>query len=59
MEIIKDEDRPPEEIWLDGEAIQDWFARVKERRDSETAGEESVPMDQNEATKGLRQRLGG
>lgn len=59
MEIIKEEDKPPEEIWLDGEAIQEWFARVKERRDAENKGEESVPMDQNEATRGLRERLRG
>jgi hypothetical protein len=52
-----EDDQPPERIWLDVEALDAHFTAVKERyRSPSAAGEEmeSVPLDQNELTKGLR-----
>jgi hypothetical protein len=56
MEMSSD-DQPPESIWLDNEALDAHFEAVKARyRSPRTAGEEmeSVPLEQNELTKGLR-----
>lgn len=53
---LPDEDRPPEELWLDEERISQHFEDVKARR-NEKYGVESVPdadMMQNELTRGLR-----
>lgn len=55
---MKEEDQPPEQIWLDPEAIQAHFEGVKEKYDTQAAGQEAVadPGDlaENEAVKGLR-----
>jgi hypothetical protein len=65
LEIPKDDERPPEEIWKDSEAIGDFFASVKEKRDREMQEmrgdrpDESAPLEQNEATRGLKERLAG
>lgn len=53
---LPDEDAPPEEIWLDQEAINDHFQRVKDRHSSGARGEsmEELELDQNDLTKGLK-----
>lgn len=64
MEIPKDDERPPEEIWKDTEAISAWFTEVRDRRDREMADmrgddEPQRPLEQNEMTRGLKERLAG
>jgi hypothetical protein len=55
---MREEDAPPEHIWLDNEAIEAHFDWVREKYRSKAAGVETVPdpgsYDQNEMTKGLR-----
>jgi hypothetical protein len=54
---LSEEDRPPEEIWLDAELVNAHFEVVSERYKNESAGMETVPeaeMTENELTKGLR-----
>lgn len=54
---MRDEDRPPPEIWMNPTAINDHFSRLKEKYASgSTTGEtdEVVDLDQNELTRGLR-----
>lgn len=54
---MREEDQPPEHIWLDDEAVTEHFARVKERWASGSSGMEpieEVPLEQNETTRGLR-----
>lgn len=55
---MKEEDQPPETIWLNPEAIQGHFESVKEKYAAQSAGTEVVddPGDytENEAVKGLR-----
>lgn len=55
---MKEEDQPPEAIWLDPEAIQGHFEKVKEKYEAQSAGNEVVSESgdyaENEAVKGLR-----
>lgn len=55
---MSEEDQPPEEIWLDPEAINEHFERVKARwKSGSSAGMEPIeqpPMVDNELTRGLR-----
>lgn len=62
LEMPKDDERPPEEIWKDSEQIAAWFQDVKDRRDrefGEDKADSAPPLEQNEATRGLRERLSG
>jgi hypothetical protein len=49
---MPDDDRPPEAIWLDDEALSDHFARVREKYSSGGAGGgyESVPQADDQVT---------
>lgn len=54
---MPDKDRPPEEIWLNPEALNAHFEAVKARYAS--GDDEEVPggeLAQNELTKGLKKR---
>lgn len=56
---LPDEDRPPERIWLDDEALNQHFGAIQERYRSGSGGEdwESIPdaeFEQNEVTAGFR-----
>lgn len=55
---LPDEDRPPEGIWLDSEAVSEHFEGVRQRYSSGkggSGGQEPVPqLDQNELTRDLR-----
>lgn len=52
---MQDEDRPPEHIWLNDEAVNEHFERLKARYAKPgSAGDEVVPMDQNEFTRDLK-----
>lgn len=56
---LGEEDRPPEEIWLDTEALDEWFSDVKARWSAKANGEnwEPVsdrPMTENELAKEWR-----
>ncbi len=54
---LLDEDRPPERIWLDDEALEEHFERVDERRKSGSRGTEEVPdaeLTRNELTADFR-----
>jgi hypothetical protein len=58
---MTDEYRPPEEIWLDDEALADHFESVKDRMKNPSSGGgdwEDIPGpgEQNEFTAGLRGR---
>lgn len=55
---MRDEDAPPEEMWLDQEALNDWFLRLKEKYSSNSGREpiEQVDLDQNELTRDLKRR---
>ena len=54
---MQDEHRPPREIWLDDEALDDHFQNLKARLRSGASqddGWEDIPSEQNELTRGLR-----
>jgi hypothetical protein len=54
---MREEDQPPESIYLDDEALSEHFDRVREKYSSSSTDREpieQVPLEQNEATKGLR-----
>jgi len=57
---LSDEDQPPEEIWLDPEALTAHFADVKERWKAGSSGGkdweriEDAPMTENELAKEWR-----
>lgn len=56
---MTDDQRPPEEIWLDDEALSSHFDALRDKLRSTGSGEsndewESVPPAQNELTKDLR-----
>lgn len=54
---LEEDDQPPEEIWLNDEALIDHFDDLKRRRSSRESGDEEIPgaeWQQNEITKGLR-----
>lgn len=49
FEQLKEEERPPKSIWLDGDRMTAWFAEVKRNRESEARGDGStMNMPQNE-----------
>lgn len=51
---LPDDQRPPEEIWLNTRKVNEHFEQLH-RRDSHASDvQETVPMMQNELTKGLR-----
>lgn len=52
---MTEQDRPPESIWLNDEALDEHFAAVKARYASGSSGTESVPLSQNELTRELRE----
>jgi hypothetical protein len=54
---LLDEDRPPERIWLDDEALEAHWSSVTARREAGSRGVESVPaapLEQNELTRDLK-----
>lgn len=51
---MRDEDRPPRDIWISQTAIGEHFGRLKEKYASDSGTDEVVDLDQNELTKGLR-----
>lgn len=55
---MREEDQPPEDIWLDQEALNDHFQRLKEKYSSNSGGEpmQLVDLDQNEMTRDLKRR---
>lgn len=55
---MREEDAPSEDIWLDQEALNDHFERLKEKYSSNSGGEpmEIVELDQNELTRDLKRR---
>lgn len=55
---MPEKDQPPEEIWLNAEALEDHFKRVKASYGSDDDVED-VPggeLDQNELTAGIKRR---
>lgn len=53
---LEEDERPPKRIWLDGEAMKDWFREVKRKRKEKYGGDGHQPIDdpvQNAAAKGL------
>lgn len=56
---MTDEQRPPQEIWLDDEALNDHFDSVKSRMRTGGAsddGWEDIPTQQNEFTRDLKRK---
>jgi hypothetical protein len=55
-ELTNDNHRPPKEIWLDDEALNDFFDRVHTSMKSPSSGGdwEDIPGEQNEFTKAIR-----
>ena len=55
---MRDEDAPSEDIWLDQEALNDHFLRLKEKYSSPSGSQpmELVDLDQNEMTRDLKRR---
>ena len=54
---MSEQDRPAEAIWLDDDALNEHFERVKARYSSGSSdGEDAVPMQQNELTRDLKGR---
>lgn len=54
---LPEEDRPPEQIWLDDEAITIHFEQVEARREAKYKGEsvpEATDMQRNELTEHFR-----
>lgn len=55
---MREEDAPPEEKWLDQEALNEHFDEVKRRYASSSSRGmepiEELDLEQNELTKGLR-----
>lgn len=56
---LPDDDRPPERIWLDDEALEHHFEKVQEqRRNPRDSGMEDIPesgpLDQNELTRDFK-----
>lgn len=56
---MKKEEIPPEHIWLDDEALEEWFERLHEKW-NRPAGMEEIEdpgeMAQNDLTRGLREK---
>lgn len=54
-ENLPEDEMPPKRIWDEPEALQEWFAEVKRKRDRQAKGEDKDiedPVD-NEAAKAL------
>lgn len=53
---MPEKDQPPQRIWLNDEAINEHFERLKASYANGGTGDdgEVVPLQQNEMTKGLR-----
>lgn len=54
-EQLAEEEQPPRRIWLDGEALTEWFNEVKRKRRSEADPNHQVIEDpvENDAAKSL------
>lgn len=57
---LPEDERPDKRIWLDGDALREWFAEVKRRREAKYGGKDSGGWDksiedpvENEAARGL------
>lgn len=54
---MPEKDQPPEEIWLNPEALQEHFEQVKASYSSGNSDREEVPdLEQNELTRGIKRR---
>jgi hypothetical protein len=53
---MREEDRPPEALWLDEEAMTEHFKRVTERYAGGSGMEPIEPMEQNALTKSLMKK---
>ena len=58
---LPEEDQPPQQIWLDSEAVSEHFERVQAKYKSTADGTEAVedpdnPLVSNELTASLRKR---
>lgn len=53
---MPEKDQPPEEIWLNPEALEDHFERVKASYGSDTEEVPEGELQQNELTAGLKRR---
>jgi frataxin-like iron-binding protein CyaY len=54
---MTEDEQPPEAIWLDSEALDAHFTQIRAKwKHTAGTGEEleTVPLDQNELTRGLR-----
>jgi hypothetical protein len=52
---MTDQDRPPESIWLNDEALEEHFATVKARYGNPNSDPgDAVPLSQNELTRDLK-----
>lgn len=54
---VPEDERPPESIWLDDEALSDHWEHVTAQRQNKYNGTESVPsapLEQNELTAGFK-----
>lgn len=56
---MREEDQPPQQIWLDSEAIEEHFNAIRDKYNSNsgTSGDEDVPdpsWGQNTLTEGMR-----
>lgn len=53
FEELESHERPPKRIWLDSDALNDWFANVKKQRTEQASGKAIDDPVQNEAAKSL------
>lgn len=51
---MTEQDRPPEAIWLNDEALDEHFSAVKARYGSGKSGDDLVSLSQNELTRDLK-----
>lgn len=52
---LGEKERPPKKIWLDSEALHDWFEMVKRNREREAKGDQIMEGEpvQNQAASAL------
>lgn len=60
---LPDDERPPEHLWLDDEALSSHWENVEQKREqkwgsgsSEAVPEANGPLEQNELTAGFKKR---
>ncbi len=53
---MREEDQPPQRIWLNDEELADHFERIRAKYASkdDTEAVPQAPLEQNELTRGLR-----